>query len=45
MEDKIVIKLKDKTILFKIKKIRQAGINITELICGWIRDYEIPNKN
>ncbi len=44
MEDKIIIKLKDERLSVKVKKMRQAGINITQLFCDWLKDYKIPNK-
>ncbi len=44
MEEKIIIKLKDKELIEKVKLIRKAKINITELICGWILEYEINVK-
>ncbi len=44
MEEKIIIKLQNRELVNKIKQIRKAKIDITELICSWILEYEINVK-
>ncbi len=40
MEEKIIIKLKNKELINKLKLIRKSKINITELICKLLSEYE-----
>ena len=40
MEEKIIIKLKNKELINKLKLNRKKKINITELICKLLSEYE-----
>ncbi len=41
MEEKIIIKLKDKELTDKLRLIRKSKINLTELFCRWLTEYTL----
>lgn len=40
MSKKLILNIDNLEILAKLRQLREAGVNITELICDAILDYE-----
>jgi hypothetical protein len=42
MEEKLVIKLRDKELINKVDIMRDTGLNVAELIREFLQNYELP---
>lgn len=42
MEEKLVIKLRDKELINKVDIMRDTGLNVADLIREFLQNYELP---